>query len=125
MLDGGNLLKLSVALHDDGGFRSIEIGFLSLLQSLHRLCIKLLVVQSATYINRSRQLYTQESAVAGWVGEDIRHVARGNEGGETRKFLYMTSVWRLDLHRGQLQQILQESLLNLWRNLVEFIEIDE
>lgn len=96
-----------------------------MLQGLHRLCIKLLIVQSATHIYRPRQLYTQESAVAGWVGEDVGHVARGDEGGETGELLDMTAVGRLDFHRWQLQQILQESLLNLWRNLIELIEIDK
>ena len=76
-----NLLKLSIVLHDDGSFLGIEIGFFSLLQGLHRLRIKLLIVQSATHIDRTRQLHTQETAVAGWVGKNIRHVARGYEGG--------------------------------------------
>lgn len=81
LLDRGNLLKLSVMLHDDGGFLGVEIGFFATLQSLHRLRIKLLIVQSATHIDRSRQFYSQETAVAGWVGKNIGHVARGDEGG--------------------------------------------
>ena len=120
-----NLLKLSVVLQDNGCFLGIEIGFFSLLQGLHRLRIKLLIVQSATHVYRSRQFYSQETAVAGWVGKNIGHVARGDEGGETGELLDMTAIWRLDFHRWQLQQILQKALLNLWRNLVELIEIDK
>lgn len=81
LLNWRNLLKLSVILHDDGGFLGVEIGFFATLQSLHRLRIKLLIVQSATHIDRSRQFYSQETAVAGWVGKNIGHVARGDEGG--------------------------------------------
>ena len=58
-----------------------SIGFFATLQSLHRLRIKLLIVQSATHIDRSRQFYSQKTAVAGWVGKNIGHVARGDEGG--------------------------------------------
>ena len=37
----------------------------------------------------------------------------------------MTAVWRLDLDTWQLDEILQESLLHLGRNLIELIQIDE
>ena len=37
----------------------------------------------------------------------------------------MTTIRRLDFHRGQLQQILQKTLLYLRRNLIEFIQINE
>ena len=95
------------------------------MQSSQRLGEKLLIVRTHTHIDRSRQFHTDESSVAGWVGENIRDVARGDERGETRKFHDMTAIRRLVFQRRQLDEILQKSLLHLWRNLVELIKIDD
>ena len=95
------------------------------MQSSQRLGEKLLIVRTHTHIDRSRQFHADESSVAGWVGENIRDVARGDERGETRKFHDMTAIRRLVFQRRQLDEILQKSLLHLWRNLVELIEIDD
>ncbi len=37
----------------------------------------------------------------------------------------MTAIRRLVFQRRQLDEILQKSLLHLWRNLVELIKIDD
>ena len=95
------------------------------MQSSQRLGEKLLIVRTHTHIDRSRQFHAYKPSVAGWIGENIRDVARGDERGETRKFHDMTTIRRLVFQRRQLDEILQKSLLHLWRNLVELIEIDD
>lgn len=117
-------LKLAVVLHDQLHLFRIKITLLAIVQSGQRLGEKLLIVRTHTHIDWFRQFHSDESSVAGWVGENIRDVARGDERGETRKFHDMTTIRRLVFQRRQLDEVLQESLLHLWRNLVELIEID-
>ncbi len=118
-------LKLAVALHNQLHLLRIEITLLAIVQGSKRLGEKLLVVRTHAHVDRPRQFHTDESSVAGWIGENILHVARGDERGETRKFHDVTAIRRLVFQRRQLDEILQKSLLHLWRNLVELIEIDD
>ena len=95
------------------------------MQSSQRLGENLLIVRTNAHVDRPCQFHTDESSVAGWIGENILHVACGDERGETRKFHDMTAIRRLVFQRRQLDEILQKSLLHLWRNLVELIKIDD
>ena len=69
------------------------------MQGGQRLGEKLLIVRTHAHIDRPRQFHAYEPSVAGWVGENIRDVARGDERGETRKFHDMTAIRRLVFQR--------------------------
>ena len=120
-----NHLKLSVARHNQLGLLRIKIGLLACLQCRQGLRIELFIIRKLTYIDRTRQFYTQESAIAGWVGEDIFHVARGDERCHSRKLLHMTAIRRFHLHTRQLDDVFQKSLLHLRRYLIELIQVEE
>lgn len=94
-----NYLKLAVALHDELHLLGVEITLLAIAQRHKRLGEKLLVVGADTHVDGARQLDADETAVAGWVGEDVVHVARGDEGGEAWKLHDVTSVRRLVFQR--------------------------
>ena len=94
-----NHLKLAVALHDELHLLGVEITLLAIAQRHKRPGEKLLVVGADTHVDGARQLDADETAVAGWVGEDVVHVARGDEGGEAWKLHDVTSVRRLVFQR--------------------------
>ena len=120
-----NHFKLSVARHNQLGLLRIKIGLLASLQCRQGLRIELFIIRKLAYIDRTRQFHTQESAIAGWIGEDILHIARGDERCHSRKLLHMTAIRRLHLHTRQLDDVFQKSLLHLRRNLIELIQVEK
>lgn len=107
------LLVSPVVLHDESRLFCIKIGLFSIPDCLFCLGKELLIVGAHTYINRTRQFDTDESAVAGRIGQDVVHIACGDEGGGAGELLYMTAIGWLVFHVWQLDEIFQESLLYL------------
>lgn len=125
LLQGHLGLEVLVAVHEHPRLHLVEIAFLPVLQCRQRLGEELAVVGLHAHVDGTGQLHPDETAVAGGVGEDVVDVARGDEGCRARELLHMTAVGTLDLHRGQLDDVLQEALLHRGGDLVEFIEVDD
>ena len=105
------MLVSPVVLHDESRLFCIKIGFFSIPDCLFCLGKELLIVGAHAYINRARQFDTDESAVAGRIGQNVVHIACGDEGGGAGKLLYMAAIGGLVFHVWQLDEIFQESLL--------------
>ena len=95
------------------------------MQCPHGLGIELFVVRRGAHIDRSCELHTQETSAARGICQYIRLIGGGDEGGTTGKVLYMTAIRSFDLYRRQGDDILQETLLCLWRDLIKLVEVDE
>lgn len=62
-------------------------------------------------VDGCRQLDADEATVARRVGEDVGHVARGDERCLARQFLDACTIGTFRLYRGQLYDVLQKALL--------------
>ena len=87
---------------------------------MNRLCIKLAIVDGNVRVNGFRHFHTDETTVAGQIGQQIAVIARSDERGIPTHFENVRTVWLADAGRRFLQQMLQESLL-VDTDLVEFI----
>ena len=61
------------------GLCLVEPAAATIAEELKRLCEELMVVGHTTCVDRRREFDADETTVAGRVGEDVGHVARGNE----------------------------------------------
>ena len=119
------LPELFVRVHEHARLLVIEPVGIALLEECQCLGVELLVVDVLRKPDGPRNLNTDETTVAGGIGEHIRHVRRSDERCQARQVFDMLAVGPLHLHRCQLDDVLQESLLHLWRYLVELVEVDE
>ena len=122
---GRLLLELLVGGHQLAGLLSVEPVGNALFEECQGLGVELLVVDALRKLDGACELDADEATAARGVAEHIGHVRSGDERGQARQVLDMLAVGSLHLHRCQLDDVLQESLLHLGRNLVELVEVDE
>ena len=118
-------LKPVVAHRQQLRFQFVEIPAAPTLYLAQRLGIELGVVYWRRHVDGPVEIHTDEAAAPRRVAQHILHVARGDERCPARQFLDGSSPRALHLHRRQLHHILQKSLLQLRRDLVELVQIDE
>ena len=126
ILVGGFLhLVAAVPEHYLLGLRLVEPAAVSVAQQLQRLGEELAMVGHTGGVDRRCQFDADEATVARRVGEDVGHVARGDERCLARQFLDACAIGTFRLYRGQLYDVLQKALLHARRYLVELVEVDE
>ena len=92
------------------------------INSIHRLCIKLFIIDGDIRVDRTCHLYTDETAASAGIGQQILLIARADKGSITTHFADSVAVRFPQISDRFLQQMLQESLLTDI-NLVELINI--
>ena len=126
VLVGGFLyLVAAVPEHYLLGLCLVEPAASTVAQELQRLGEELTVVGHTTGVDGRRKLDADETAVAGRIGEDVGHIARGDERRLARQFLDVRAIRSFRLYRGQLDNVLKKALLHTRRYLVELVEVDE
>ena len=126
VLVGGFLyLVAAVPEHYLLGLCLVEPAATTVAQELQRLGEELMVVGHTTCVDGRREFDADETTVAGRVGEDVGHVARGYERRLARQFFDVRAIRSFRLYRGQLDNVLQKALLHTRRYLVELVEVDE
>lgn len=126
VLVGGFLyLVAAVPEHYLLGLCLVEPAATTVAQELQRLGEELMVVGHTTCVDGRREFDADETTVAGRVGEDVGHVARGYERRLARQFFDVRAIGSFRLYRGQLDNVLQKALLHTRRYLVELVEVDE
>ena len=126
VLVGGFLyLVAAVPEHYLLGLCLVEPAATTVAQELQRLSEELMVVGHATCVDGRREFDADETTVARRIGEDVGHVARGYERRLARQLLKVRAIRSFRLYRGQLDNVLQKTLLHTRRYLVELVEVDE
>lgn len=123
----GRFLHLVAAVpeHYLLGLCLVEPAATTVAQELQRLREELMVVGHTTCVDGRREFDADETTVARRIGEDVGHVARGYERRLARQLLKVRAIRSFRLYRGQLDNVLQKTLLHTRRYLVELVEVDE
>ena len=119
MVGGFLYLVAAVPEHYLLGLCLVEPTAAPVAQELQRLGEELTVVGHTTGVDGSGELDADETAVAGRIGEDVGHVARSDERRLARQLLKVRAIRSFRLYRGQLDNVLQKTLLHTRRYLVE------
>lgn len=126
VLVGGFLyLVAAVPEHYLLGLCLVEPAATTVAQELQRLGEELMVVGHTTGVDGRREFDADETTVARRIGKDVGHVARGYERRLARQLLKVRAIRSFRLYRGQLDNVLQKTLLHTRRYLVELVEVDE
>ena len=91
---------------------------------------KISAVESHSAAGSSGSSATEKQRLKHWtvarrIGEDVGHVARGYERRLARQLFDVRAIGSFRLYRGQLDNVLQKTLLHTRRYLVELVEVDE
>ena len=73
------LLESLVVLHDERRLLGIKVGSFASADGCLCLGKELMIIGTETYVDRACQFDADEAAVAGWIGQDVVHIARGDE----------------------------------------------
>ena len=119
-----SLFKLLIAFRHNGFIFIIKPVAFSMINLIHSLCIQLSVVNGTSRINSIGYFYTDETAAAGRVSQQILLIAGSYKRGITPKFLYRITIRFAKIHHRFLKNMLQKSLL-CQRHLIKFINIDQ
>ena len=126
ILLGGCLLLESTVRGDDLlCLFLIEVVVYALVEFGLGLGEELLVVDVAREVDGSCELHTEEATAARGVCQHVSLVGGTDERGHALELFDVLAVGTLHLHRRQGDHVLEESLLQRRRDLVELVEADE
>ena len=124
LLFGRYLFEIVVVFRHNPFVRLVEPIAFAVVQFVHGLGIKLVVVYRAVGVYCFRHFYADEPATAAGVGQQVLLVAGGDERGVSAHLEHGIGVWLAHVDHRLLEDMFQESLLGA-AYLVEFIDVDE
>ena len=116
---------LAVVVHDEELLLGAEPALLVVAHGLDGLGVELAVGDGLVGPDGGGEVHHEEASRAGGVGQYVGHVGGGDERGDALGLLGPAGVGALQREGGQLEGVLEEALLGLARDAVEFVEVDE